>query len=460
MNTASKKFGFWSIVLLAINSIIGTGIFLSPAGVIKVAGTYTPLIYILAAVFAGILAVTFASAAKYTNKNGAAFAYAHVAFGRDVGFYVGITRFVAAAIAWGVLASAVVKTTYLILGIEATLAKVTLGFIVLMAILLIINLSGTYVTKIFSNLSTIGKVGALLVAIIAGFAIFALTGINHFSEVNSVVNPDTGAPYVQPMTVTVFVTAVLSAFYAFTGFESVASAASEMDQPEKNLPRALPIAIGLITLIYLGIVCGALLINPVDLMNSKNPVVLAAAYKNPIIQNIIVYGALLSMFGINIAASFHTPRVFEALATEGMVPTVLTKKNSRGVPIYAFLITAAVAIIVPMAFQYNVGGILVISSVSRFIQFLVVPFAVIAFYKKKTAFPILEAKRNLVTDVIIPILAFVLSVFLLVKFNWAGSFSLNGAPNYYAIAAMVIGYVILPLVLYVPMKKGLYRKQA
>ena len=65
-----NKFGFWSIVLLTINSIIGTGIFLSPAGVVKEAGTYTPLIYILAGLFAIILAITFASAAKYVNKNG------------------------------------------------------------------------------------------------------------------------------------------------------------------------------------------------------------------------------------------------------------------------------------------------------------------------------------------------------------------------------------------------------
>ena len=56
----NKKFGFWSIVLLTINGIIGTGIFLSPAGVVKVAGTYTPLVYILAGLFAIILAITSA----------------------------------------------------------------------------------------------------------------------------------------------------------------------------------------------------------------------------------------------------------------------------------------------------------------------------------------------------------------------------------------------------------------
>ena len=106
-----KKFGFWSIVLLTINSIIGTGIFLTPAGVMKQAGTLTPFVYLVAAIFAGVLAVTFASAAKYVNKNGAAYAYAKAAFGDRVGLYVGLTRFISASIAWGVLATAVVRTT-------------------------------------------------------------------------------------------------------------------------------------------------------------------------------------------------------------------------------------------------------------------------------------------------------------------------------------------------------------
>lgn len=456
-----KKFGFWSIVLLTINSVIGTGIFLSPAGVIKDAGTFTPLIYILAAVFAAILAVTFAAAAKYTTKNGAAYAYAKVAFGPDLGYYVGITRFSAGAIAWGVMATAVVRTSLGIFGGEAaqTQTNITIGFLVLMAVLLLIIFSGTYITKLFSNVSTIGKVSALVIAIVAGFVIFLKTGQNHFSEVNQVTN-EAGELIVKPMDVTIFVGAILSAFYAYTGFESVASAASEMVEPEKNLPRAIPLAIMIIAAIYVGVVSIAMIINPVGVMNSKEPVILASAYANPIIKNAIVYGALVSMFGINIAAAFSTPRIFEAMTQEGQMPEIFRRRTKRGIPIYAFLITAAMAIIVPMAFQYDMKGIMVISSVSRFIQFLVVPLAVVVFYFGKSKEPALPGKKNLVTDVVIPLVAFLLSAFLIIKFNWKGQFTLkDGGFNYFAIAAMVIGYVILPLALYIPMKMGAYKKK-
>ncbi len=457
-----KKFGFWSIVLLTINGIIGTGIFLSPAGVVKTAGSKTPLVYLFAALFAVILATTFASAAKYVTGNGSSYAYSRAAFGRDIGFYVGITRFAAGAIAWGVMATAVVRTTIGIFGgaSAVTNRNITIGFLILMAILLAIVFSGTYITKIANNISTIGKITALVVVIVAGFVIF-LSGENHFSEIDS-LRDASGNFIVKPMDISIFVGSVLSAFYAFTGFESAATAASEMEEPEKNLPRAIPLGIAIVALIYISVVTVTMTINPEGLLNSNEPVILASAFKNEIIRKIIIYGAVISMFGINIAASFSTPRIFDAMAEQGQVPSFISHKTSQGVPVYAFIITAVMAIFVPMAFQYDMKGIMIISSVSRFIQFLVVPLAVISFFRGKSSEKVIDAKKNSFTDVVIPALSFLASIFLLYKFNWKEQFSLVDAlgktvPNYYAITAMVVGYVILPLILYIPYKMGKYR---
>lgn len=462
--SAKGKFGFWSIVLLTINSIIGTGIFLSPAGVVKVAGTWTPLVYIIAGAFAAVLALTFASAAKYVSTNGASYAYTHAAFGDDLGFYVGITRFVAGSIAWGVMATAVVTSTLGIFGGPSAVSTttITIGFVVLMAILLGINLSGTAITKWFNNISTIGKVLALVVTIVAGIVIVMLTGQNHFAEIADVmVN---GKPVIQPMDTTVFVVAVLAAFYAYTGFESAATAASEMQRPERDLPRAIPLALGVVTLIYVGVVTIAMMVNPVAILQSKDPVVLAAAFDNPILRSIIVFGALVSMFGINVAASFSTPRVFDAMVRRGQAPAFISRETKRGVPVAAFLITAALAVVIPMAFGYSMRGIMIISSVARFVQFLIVPLAVIVFFYGRARRQINQAAKNVLTDVIVPVIAFIASAFLLIKFDWVGQFSTKGADgamvlNWWAAGAMVIGYVVLPVALYIPWKLGLYEKR-
>lgn len=443
-----KKFGYWSIVLLAINGIIGTGIFLTPQGVIRQAGSYTPLVYLLAALFAGVLAVTFASAAKYVSKNGAAYAYTKAAFGDKAGLYIGLTRFFSSAIAWGVMATAVVKTTLnIFIGAEnVNNTYLTIGFIVLMSILFLINMFGNKIVEIISNVSTIGKLAALVIAIVAGAYIVIFTGENHFSEVNSLL-PDLELNF------STFVGAVIAAFYAFTGFESVASAVSEMENPEENLPKAIPVAITIIAAIYIGIVSIGMMLNPGEMLNSKEVVVLAATFSNSIIKNIIVYGALISMFGINVAASFSTPKVFQAMANEGQLPRNLGEINEKGVPVKAFLVTVLVAILIPMVFAYDTNDIMVISAMSRFTQFLIIPIAVMFFYFERAAIKTdinAKAKKNYLTDIIIPALALIATIVLLAKFNWVGQFSVTTEagliPNWYAIGAMVVGFLLFPLI--------------
>ena len=456
-NQNNQKMNFWSIVLLTINSIIGTGIFLSPGAVAKLVGSKAAMIYLAAAAFAAVLAVTFAAASKYVVKSGAAYAYSKAAFGDEVSSYVGITRVVSASIAWGVMATGVVKTTLSIFGKDSSDMKtVTIGFITLMLILLIINLIGTKLLTLISNISTIGKVGALTITIIAGICILIFSGGSHIEEMNLLKDAD-GNNLIPTFTTSVFVTALIGAFYAFTGFESVASGSADMEEPEKNLPRAIPLAIVIIACIYFGIVFVSMYIDPVAMVTSKEPVVLASIFKNQLLQKIIVIGALMSMFGINVAASFHTPRVFEAMANEKQIPEFFAKRTKGGLPLTSFLLTAIIAVVIPLAFNYNMSGIIIISSISRFIQFIIVPLAVISFFYGKNKEEVLQANKSFMMDVIIPIIALLLTVLLLVKFNWAQQFSNkldDGTTtlNVKAVVSMLIGYVILPICLRIYMR--------
>ena len=60
-----------------------------------------------------------------------------------------------------------------------------------------------------------------------------------------------------------------------------------MEKPEKNLPRAIPLAIGIITLIYFRIVFVSMYIDPIAMVTSKEPIVLASIFKNQILQKIM-----------------------------------------------------------------------------------------------------------------------------------------------------------------------------
>ncbi|WP_278341097.1 APC family permease [Lactobacillus acetotolerans] len=450
---AGDKLGFWSIVFLAINSIIGSGIFLTPGSVVSQAGSKSLLVYLIAAIFASILAISFAAASKYVTKSGAAYAYSKAAFGDKVGFYMGVLRYFSASVAWGVMAVGVIKSTISIFGGDPNnTLSVTIGFLILMALITLINLFGQKVVKYVMNLATIGKLAALVLIIVAGVVLLITTGVSHnLNTVDQITQ--NGQKIVPTLTTTGFVMAIVSAFYAFTGFESVASGSEDMKEPEKNLPRAIPLAILVIAAIYIGVVAVAMLVNPRALMTTKQVVAISAIFKNEILRDIILVGALVSMFGINVASSFNAPRILEAMARENQMSKALTKRTKNDFPIRTFFISVALAILIPMAFQYDMVNLITLSAMVRFLGFIVVPLAVIQFYRGKSKEKVLDAPKSAWTDVIVPILSILLVVFLLVEYNWKVQFGIvvNGkvvGVNWYAIAMMIFGFIILPLIMF------------
>ena len=455
----TNKLGFWSIVLLAINSIIGSGIFLTPGNVVQQAGSKALIVYFIAAIFASILAISFAAAAKYVTKSGAAYAYSKAAFGNNVGFYMGILRYFSASVAWGVMAVGVIKSTISIFGGNPNeTMSVTIGFLILMAVITIINLFGQKVVKYVMNLATIGKLAALVLIIVAGVVLLIVSGASsNLSQVDQITQ--NGQKIVPTLTTTGFVMAIVSAFYAFTGFESVASGSDDMKNPAKNLPRAIPLAIIVIAVIYIGVVTVAMMLDPKALMTTKQVVAIAAIFKNEILRDVILVGALVSMFGINVASSFNAPRILEAMARENQFSKALTKRTKNNFPIRTFFISVLLAILIPMAFEYNMVNLITLSAMVRFLGFIVVPLAVIQFYRGKTAEPVLNAQKNVWTDIVVPILSIALVIFLLVEYNWKAQFGVVNAQgqvtgiNWYAIAMMIFGFILLPLIMFTISRK-------
>lgn len=455
----TSKLGFWSIVLLAINSIIGSGIFLTPGSVVQQAGSKALIVYFIAAIFASILAISFAAAAKYVTKSGAAYAYSKAAFGNNVGFYMGILRYFSASVAWGVMAVGVIKSTISIFGGNPNeTMSVTIGFLILMAVITVINLFGQKVVKYVMNLATIGKLAALVLIIVAGVVLLIISGASsNLSQVDQITQ--NGQKIVPTLTTTGFVMAIVSAFYAFTGFESVASGSDDMKNPAKNLPRAIPLAIIVIAIIYIGVVAVAMMLDPKALMTTKQVVAIAAIFKNEILRDVILVGALVSMFGINVASSFNAPRILEAMARENQFSKALTKRTKNNFPIRTFFISVLLAILIPMAFEYNMVNLITLSAMVRFLGFIVVPLAVIQFYRGKTAEPVLDAQKNVWTDIVVPILSIALVIFLLVEYNWKAQFGVVNAQgqvtgiNWYAIAMMIFGFILLPLIMFIISRK-------
>nr|WP_269462776.1 APC family permease [Mycobacterium basiliense] len=458
---AISKLGFWSIVMLGINSIIGAGIFLTPGAVIKLAGPLAPIAYVLAGLFAGLMAMVFATAARYVRTNGASYAYTTAAFGQRIGIYVGVTHAITASIAWGVLASLFVATLLRVLfpgknwAEDTELFSVkTLTFLIFIAVLLVINLFGNRIIKWANGTSTSGKIFALSMFIAGGIWIIVTQHVNNYGSSASpgVYQRATfsllGIVGMGQSTGSSLILATIVALYAFMGFESIANAAEEMHEPDRNLPRAIPLAILAVGAVYILAVVVAMLLGSDKVVSSSGTVRLAAAIGNDAFRTIVIAGALVSMFGINVAASFGAPRLWTALADQGTLPMRLSSKNRFGVPMIAFSVTASLALAFPLALHFDNVNLTGLAVIARFIQFIIVPIALIALAADRTG-ERSAIKRNPFTDKVLPVVAVSISVMLVVSFDYRTIFlTQQGSPNHFSIALTALTFVAVPAIAY------------
>src|SRR5262249_25140387 len=96
----SYHLGFWSIVLLGMNGVVGSGIFLLPGKVMDLAGHWSIAVFFLVTMVVLAIAWCFAKCATLFSRNGGAYVYAKEAFGDFIGFEIGFMRWIVGIMAW------------------------------------------------------------------------------------------------------------------------------------------------------------------------------------------------------------------------------------------------------------------------------------------------------------------------------------------------------------------------
>lgn len=362
------KFGFCSIVLLGINGIVGTGIFLLPNKAYSIIGSASLGVLLFDAVIAGCIALCFAEAASLFTRNGGPYLYAKHALGDFWAFEVGVLKWIVTVIAWA--AMAVGFTTALgaaVPALSGDFAKDVISFILIVG-LTIVNIFGVNVSKFVNNLITISKLVPLALFIAIG--IFFINGANFTPVFPQDIYVDGS-----------FAQAAVLLFFAYTGFEVIAIAAEDMKNPKKNLPRAIIMCMLLVSVLYMAILAVSIGVLGTDLANTKAPVQDAFnVIVGPIGMYIVLVGTLISMGGINFAEAYYAPRVATSMAEDGMLPNALAKRNRYNAPYVAAIVTAIASVL--LAWSGSFTTLAAISAVSRFTQYLPTCLAVIIFRRK------------------------------------------------------------------------------
>jgi amino acid transporter len=120
------------------------------------------------------------------------------------------------------------------------------------------------------------------------------------------------------------------AFFAFIGFEDMVNVAEEVENPARNLPLGILIALGVSTVIYLLVVLAALTSVPVEkLAGSKAP--LALVYQHVTGGSPVVIGSigLLAVVNGALVQIIMAARIFYGMSVKGWLPRVLGTVNPR-----------------------------------------------------------------------------------------------------------------------------------
>ncbi len=410
--TNKNKMGLLSIILLGFNSIIGSGIFLLPNKVMALVGPSALLVTVFDAILVISIAMCFAEAGGMFKKNGGPYVYAKEAFGEFIGFEVGFMKWAIAIIAWATMTVGFAEALMGLLPKDTfsnpNLVKAIIVTIIVV-LLTLLNLSGIKATKIVNNIVTTGKLLPLIIFIAVG--LFFINGSN-FTPFFTPGKLKDGSVMSSGAAIGA---AALTIFYAFTGFENIAVAAEDMENPERDVPKSILLVILLCSIFYIAIIGIAIGILGTDLAVSKAPV--QDAFQK-IIGNagkfLVGAGTLVSIGGINIAASIGTPRSGAALANDGLIPRVIAKKNSKDVPYLAIIITGVITLALGL-YGSLIGSFAIlaaISVVSRFAQYVPTCLSVIVLRKKR---PDLQPSFRVPFGPIIPIFAVVVSFWLLYK---------------------------------------------
>ena len=396
MGTDKKdKFGLWSIVLLGINSIIGTGIFLLPNRAYALMGSSSLLILLFDAFLAGCLALCFAEVAGFFSRNGGPYLYAKAAFGDFVGYEVGVLKLVVTIIAWAAMAVGFATALGAAFPFFAGDTMKNLIAAVLIGGLTIMNIAGVKISKILNNLMTISKLVPLCVFIAVG--LFFVNGSNF-------------TPFVPThMADGAFANAAITMFFAYTGFEAIAVAAEDFKDPKKDLPRGIILTMIIVTIIYMLVVGISIGILGPDLAVDKAPIQTAFGRAVwPVGAYFILLGTLFSMGGINLAESFIAPRACTSLAEDGMLPAFLNRRTSWGTPWASSVVVAILSIL--LAWSGSFTTLAAISAVSRFTQYLPTVLSVIVFRRK---WKDRERTYKIPGGIFVPVVAFLTSLWML-----------------------------------------------
>jgi APA family basic amino acid/polyamine antiporter len=388
-----RAVGLFSLTAIAVNGMVGSGIFVLPAQVAKFLGPAGLAAYVIAALAVCLIVLCFAEVATLFDRSGGPYLYARAAFGDLVGFEIGWMLLLARLTSMAAISNAFAAYLGFFWPAAATGIGRVLVITASLGILAFVNFRGVKHGTWMNNLLTVSKLAPLLVFVIAG--VFLL-------------DPNRPPAWSLPQP-SALQQASLLLIFAFGGFEFAVVPGEEIEQPKRNLPIALLSAIGVVTVLYIMIQFVAQGTLP-DLAASTTPLASASRrFLGPLGGVLLTVGAVLSTTGTNSALMLITPRILFAMAEGRQLPQIFAGVHPRYRTPYVSIVASAV-LGWASAMYSGFAALAAISAIARLLYYTATCIALLVLRRKMP-----DAARGFSVPggALIPVAAVALSIWLL-----------------------------------------------
>lgn len=341
--TLARSIGLWSAMAVVIGSTIGSGIFRSPAGIAdKLPGPVPMLLaWVAGGIFALCGALTIAELASAFPRTGGIYVFLKEGWGDRAAFTFGWAQLMMIrAASLGAIAITCAEYFFRVMGWSLDEAM-PVRYAAATAILLTasFNVRGAKVGAAFTNFTVLAKYGGLLFIVIVAFAVGLPT--NGFANYTPAIPPGS-------LSISAFGLALVSTLWAFDGWADVSNNGGEVRDPQKNLPKALIGGTLLVIAIYLAANLAYLSVLSIEEMRVSRLVAADVAERviGPAGVVFVSVTVMISTFGTLNAVLFTSPRIFFAMAADGLFfKQVASVHGSWGTPWVAILMTASLGAI-------------------------------------------------------------------------------------------------------------------
>jgi basic amino acid/polyamine antiporter, APA family len=389
-----KELSLFDLTNIVVGSVVGADIYIASAITAGMVGPFSLALWVVAGVFATIIALVFAYCSYYVPKVGGPFAFVSEAFDDFYGFLTGWSMWIAEVISLPVFAIAFVRYLEYLVPLDSWAEIAVKG--AFLFTLTAINIIGVRIAGKVNDALTLIKIMPLILLIGAG-TLFLFAEPAVFSSNYS--------PFL-PLGVSATGTALVLIFWAYAGFELGTLPAAEVKNPGSTIPKAIIIGMSIVAVFYLAtnfIVYGS--VNWTVLSASSTPLILVGGILlGGAGALIMTVGALFSVSGSDESGMLGTGRLSYAMSIDGLFPKLFSSMHPRyGTPYVGLALQGIIAFVLS-----------IYSPITGLISFAVFNLA-FAFLLTCLALTVLarDSEKRLIGQNILPWLGVVICLYLL-----------------------------------------------